>query len=414
MADLQSTQSPNKKWKRAKKEKAPLHVVMPRDINEGMTESPTQMRKKAKKEKASKQDVLAGDMNQRIYNSTSRGESSKQGTKRIEKEKASIYAALTRNENGGVRFIDSTTKGPNQGTRNAEKGKASLYVERGSEINGARRSDSLANPVAIDEYGIAEVYKKCQLQKVAKSWREHKHRLRVKHYDKYDNDDERKRHCPEGVKREDWDRFVDNEAKPSRKRMRLVGKNSRKALKSLHTSGRRGAARTIHNLKKKNPNVKITRTHSYMAIHTRKDGSFLAPERMAYGLLEDDSEWNDAMKQASEWANPTSLRELFVTLILLCEKNQPQPKSPNLSEDRIKNDTLCEIENIMVKSTAVGYGAAARDHLGEVVFAFCGGSGRDSVLFQELEAIEKGLQGCQLHGFWRVDVCSDYLFREYQ
>ncbi|KAF9592639.1 hypothetical protein IFM89_016296 [Coptis chinensis] len=68
--------------------------------------------------------------------------------KRIEKEKASIYAALTRNENGGVRFIDSMTKGSNQGTKNAEKGKSSLYVERGSEINGAHRSNSLANPVA--------------------------------------------------------------------------------------------------------------------------------------------------------------------------------------------------------------------------------------------------------------------------
>ncbi|KAF9612582.1 hypothetical protein IFM89_002178 [Coptis chinensis] len=141
-----------------------------------------------------------------------------------------------------------------------------------------------------DEYGIAEVYKKCQLKKFAKSWREYNHRLRVKHYDKYDNDDERKRHCPEGVKREDWDRFVDNEAKPSRKRMRLVGKNSRKTLKLLHTSGRRGAASTIHNLKKKNPNIKITRTHSYMAIHTCKDGSFLAPERMARinVIIEDD------------------------------------------------------------------------------------------------------------------------------
>ncbi|KAF9598164.1 hypothetical protein IFM89_025781 [Coptis chinensis] len=102
----------------------------------------------------------------------------------------------------------------------------------------------------------------------------------------------------------------------------------------------------------------------------------------AYGLLEDDSEWNDAMKQASEWANPASLRELFVTLILL--------------------------------STGVGYGGgAASDHLGEVVLAFCGGS-EGIMFFSELEAIEKGLQGCQLHGFWRVEVSSNYLFREYQ
>ncbi|KAF9611538.1 hypothetical protein IFM89_032938, partial [Coptis chinensis] len=236
MADLQSAQSPSKKRKMAKKEKALLHVVMPRDINEEMTESPAQMRKKAKKDKASKQDVLAGDMNQRIYNSTSRGE------------------------------------GSNQGTRNAEKGKASLYVERGSEINGACKSDSLANPVATgnkkiefdadgqavgddsysyssalggtakthcpifyesfkdvpspakrliwkkikDEYGIAEVYKKCQLKKFAKSWRSTSIGFEVKHYDKYDNDDERKSLCQNGVKRR-LGQFVDNEAKPSRK-----------------------------------------------------------------------------------------------------------------------------------------------------------------------------------------------------
>ncbi|KAF9590641.1 hypothetical protein IFM89_035959 [Coptis chinensis] len=285
--------SPSKKRKMAKKEKALLHVVMPRDINEEMTESPAQMRKKAKKDKASKQNVLAGDMNQRIYNSTSRGESSKQGTKRIEKEKASIYAALTRNENGGVRFIDSTTKGSNQGSsaRMCHQGSMPSFISRFFEQLGGNKKiefdadgqavgdDSYSYSSALggtakthcpifyesfkdvpsptkrliwkkikDEYGIAEVYKKCQLKKFAKSWREYKHRLQVKHYDKYDNDDERKRHCPKGVKREDWDRFVDNEAKPSRKRMRLVGKNSRKALKLLHTSGRRGAARTIHNL----------------------------------------------------------------------------------------------------------------------------------------------------------------------
>ncbi|KAF9615847.1 hypothetical protein IFM89_026735 [Coptis chinensis] len=187
------------------------------------------------------------------------------------------------------------------------------------------------------------------------------------------------------------------------------------------------------------------------------------PSNKAYGLLEDDSEWNDAMKQASEWANPASLRELFVTLILLCEVTSPEilfenhqkslgedilfryrktnhNQSLQLSDDQIKNDTLCEIENIMVRrgktltdiegfpkfnissqasygnkliaeeldynyleSTGVGYGGAASDHLGEVVLAFCGGSGRNYVLFQELEAIEKGLQGCQLHGFWRVE-----------
>ncbi|KAF9597302.1 hypothetical protein IFM89_017086 [Coptis chinensis] len=47
-------------------------------------------------------------------------------------------------------------------------------------------------------------------------------------------------------------------------------------------------------------------------------------------------------------------------------------------------------ENHQIRSTGVGYGGAASDHLGEVVLAFCGGSRRNYVLFQELEAIEKG------------------------
>ncbi|KAF9599556.1 hypothetical protein IFM89_038978 [Coptis chinensis] len=130
------------------------------------------------------------------------------------------------------------------------------------------------------EYNVDDAYKKINLKKVAKSFREFKHRLRVKYYDKYDNDVDRKRNCPTGVKLEEWEKFVDNESKPSRKLMRTKGKTAREAVKALHTSGRRGAARTVHDMKSKNPNVKVTRTDSYMAIHTHKDGSFIAPERM--------------------------------------------------------------------------------------------------------------------------------------
>ncbi|KAF9598937.1 hypothetical protein IFM89_033135 [Coptis chinensis] len=176
------------------------------------------------------------------------------------------------------------------------------------------------------------------------------------------------------------------------------------------------------------PSEVLHEKYTLLAFLLKKSIHFLA-----YGLLEDDSEWNDAMKQASEWANPASLEELFVTLILLCEVTSPEilfenhqkslgedilfryrktnhNQSLQLSDDQIKNDTLCEIENIMSvyfnlnRSTGVGYGGAASDHLGEVVLAFCGGYGRNYVLFQELEAIEKGLQGCQLHGFWRVEA----------
>ncbi|KAF9599389.1 hypothetical protein IFM89_036946, partial [Coptis chinensis] len=69
------------------------------------------------------------------------------------------------------------------------------------------------------------------------------------------------------------------------------GQELKKSLEIITYIGKeRSKERTIHNLKKKNPNVKITRTLSYMAIHTRKDGSFLAPERMARinAIIEDD------------------------------------------------------------------------------------------------------------------------------
>ncbi|KAF9611537.1 hypothetical protein IFM89_032937 [Coptis chinensis] len=96
--------------------------------------------------------------------------------------------------------------------------------------------------------------------------------------------------CPIGVKLEEWEKLVDNESKPLRKLMRTKGKVAREAVKALHTSGRKGAAKTVHDMKSKNPNVKVTRTDSYMAIHTHKDGSFIASERMERikAIIEDD------------------------------------------------------------------------------------------------------------------------------
>ncbi|KAF9616259.1 hypothetical protein IFM89_029035 [Coptis chinensis] len=45
---------------------------------------------------------------------------------------------------------------------------------------------------------------------------------------------------------------------------------------------------------------------------------------MAHGLLEDDSEWDDAMEEVSHWQVPKSLRQLFVTLILFCGVTYPE------------------------------------------------------------------------------------------
>ncbi|XP_021999396.1 uncharacterized protein LOC110896241 [Helianthus annuus] len=43
----------------------------------------------------------------------------------------------------------------------------------------------------------------------------------------------------------------------------------------------------------------------------------------AYGLLNDDKEWNNALSEAKLWASGSQLRELFVTMLLFCEVNRP-------------------------------------------------------------------------------------------
>ncbi|XP_021991571.1 uncharacterized protein LOC110888349 [Helianthus annuus] len=43
----------------------------------------------------------------------------------------------------------------------------------------------------------------------------------------------------------------------------------------------------------------------------------------AYGLLNDDKEWSDALSEAHMWASGSQLRELFVTMLLFCEVNSP-------------------------------------------------------------------------------------------
>ena len=44
----------------------------------------------------------------------------------------------------------------------------------------------------------------------------------------------------------------------------------------------------------------------------------------ALGLLGNDQEWTNALPQASEWATPQELRQLFVTIIMFCEVGNPE------------------------------------------------------------------------------------------
>ncbi|XP_050255276.1 uncharacterized protein LOC126701205 [Quercus robur] len=93
----------------------------------------------------------------------------------------------------------------------------------------------------------------------------------------------------------------------------------------------------------------------------------------AHGLLDDDKEWDDAIKEASNWASRRQLRELFATLLLFCEVIDPHAlwmanwelfsddilyrqkhllmyDNLHLIEEQIQNYALFEIEQILVKN----------------------------------------------------------------
>ncbi|XP_058114311.1 uncharacterized protein LOC131257520 [Magnolia sinica] len=75
-------------------------------------------------------------------------------------------------------------------------------------------------------------------------WKDWKNRLRGTVLDMYDNDGDRKKNCPNGVKLEDWVKFVDYESTKEAKSRRGKGKESRSEMKFPHTTGRRGSVRT--------------------------------------------------------------------------------------------------------------------------------------------------------------------------
>ncbi|KAL5705178.1 hypothetical protein ACHQM5_023516 [Ranunculus cassubicifolius] len=61
---------------------------------------------------------------------------------------------------------------------------------------------------------------------------------------------------------------------------RVKGKCARNAIKAEHRSGRTGAARIAHELMEKEPDVPVTRTQLYIALHTGKnDDACPSPER---------------------------------------------------------------------------------------------------------------------------------------
>ena len=59
---------------------------------------------------------------------------------------------------------------------------------------------------------------------MAESFRRYKSELRTGYYDKFDNDEDRRKNCPPKVSLEDWDGFLKNEAKPGVRKRRELGK----------------------------------------------------------------------------------------------------------------------------------------------------------------------------------------------
>ncbi|CAH9107582.1 unnamed protein product [Cuscuta europaea] len=122
------------------------------------------------------------------------------------------------------------------------------------------------------EYCVPEVYRKKVLRKANIAWKNWKSSLRKK-YDKHKTDVARKKNRPRGMKKEDWEDFIEFCSTPADKDRREKGRKSRKCIKRLHSSGRTGCARIAHKMKKDSPTGDINRTELYLVTHVRKDGS---------------------------------------------------------------------------------------------------------------------------------------------
>ncbi|XP_058111142.1 uncharacterized protein LOC131254155 [Magnolia sinica] len=94
------------------------------------------------------------------------------------------------------------------------------------------------------DVGDSDGCKTAIIKRANDMWKDWKNRLRGTVLDMYDNDGDRKKNCPNGVKLEDWVKFVDYESIEEAKSRRGKGKESRSEMKFPHTTGRQGSVRT--------------------------------------------------------------------------------------------------------------------------------------------------------------------------
>ncbi|XP_026386170.1 uncharacterized protein LOC113281597 [Papaver somniferum] len=103
-----------------------------------------------------------------------------------------------------------------------------------------------------------------------KSWKNRKTKLR-RWCDKFDTVAAKKNNRPTSVRREDWERFVDLCITDKDKKLREIGKESRKLLKDLHTTGRDGIARRRHVMEQQSPTGTVSRSVVYLATHVYQE-----------------------------------------------------------------------------------------------------------------------------------------------
>lgn len=133
------------------------------------------------------------------------------------------------------------------------------------------------------------------------------------------------------------------------------------------TTGEKYYLRMLLNIVRGSCSYEDIRTVNGVLYPTYKEACY------ALGLLEDDKEWDDCIKEAATWGNGSQLRQLFSTILLHCEVVNPgslwesnwkilsedilykQRRLLNfpdlqLSDEQLQNYSLLEIEKILRKA----------------------------------------------------------------
>eukprot|EP00268_Persea_americana_P024559 TRINITY_DN2396_c1_g1_i15.p1 TRINITY_DN2396_c1_g1~~TRINITY_DN2396_c1_g1_i15.p1 ORF type:complete len:332 (-),score=42.02 TRINITY_DN2396_c1_g1_i15:434-1429(-) len=126
--------------------------------------------------------------------------------------------------------------------------------------------------IVSNMYTVSSSHKQWVLRKANATWKNWKSSLRRNVYDKYLTDAERRAHVPPYVRQEDWEIFVDMCSTPEVQASREMGRAAKSASRSPHTSGRKGQAGVVEELRQQNLDKEVSCTYIWIATHTRKGG----------------------------------------------------------------------------------------------------------------------------------------------